>query len=145
MADSIREQIVKAVIDRCAVLSAKPVGRCVRSQPASKIPAVSVWDNGPDTPLQYGYGWVNMQAAIAVETLFIPTVEADAAIEAQAMYAAIINAVMGTDRSLGGLCGFIAHQPPTMNYPPAGIQAEAVSVVFLIDYAVKTGDPFTAA
>jgi hypothetical protein len=62
--------------------------------------------------------------------------------QAGAHVAGILAAIVGTDRTLGGLCDGIEYESSTINYPDPGDIVFGVSLVFTVLYSVALGDPF---
>lgn len=54
----------------------------------------------------------------------------------------ILVALLGTDRTLGGLCDGIEYESSTIDYPAPGDVIFGVMMTFTILYSVALGDPF---
>jgi len=54
----------------------------------------------------------------------------------------IVAALVGTDRTLGGLCDGIEYESSTIDYPAPGEIIFGVMVTFTVLYSVALGDPF---
>lgn len=54
----------------------------------------------------------------------------------------ILAAMVGTDRTLGGLCDGIEYENSTINYPAPGDVIFGVMMTFTVLYSVALGDPF---
>lgn len=143
MTDTIREQIIAAFTDRAAALSNLPVERVQRSVNESKERFISVWD-GADQTEAIDYGIERIRFALMLECIWQHGTD-NPSISANALIGEVITTMIGpnTDKTFGGLATNITRQSATPDYPEAGSDYTALSVVFVVSYATLAGDPYT--
>lgn len=147
MADTIREQIIKAFAARLAALSTVPIGRAQRNLDDGPEKFISVWD-GDDTVEEENYGVTSMSFPIAVECIWRYG-DTNPSIAANDQMGIIVNRMLNQDETAdptyGSLAGRTELSTNSPRYPDDGEVFVAVIVVFTIYYAVATGNPYQSA
>lgn len=144
MADTIRERIIQAFVQRAAKLTNVPVKRVERSTAESKQRFVSVWDLA-DQDAGSAFGQDKRQFGMGLEVIWQQTAT-NPSIEANALMGEITTVMIGstTDKTFGGLVNSIRLTSSSPNYPDDGSNAITLTVIFTINYTTLAGDPYTA-
>jgi len=142
MADTIREQIIKAFTARAQSLSSDTVERTKRAHVNDAfVRNVSIWD-GEDTAEEQAFGMQKCSFPIALDMQF--NVISHASTEANAVIGEVIKTIMANDSSFGGLANRMDYVSATPTYPAEGSGIISLVVIFTIFYATQHGDPFVA-
>jgi len=141
MADTIREQIIKAFTDRAQSLSGGAVERAKRAHVEEGVRNVSVWD-GEDNGDDPQFGVQNLSFPIALNMQW--EVIGNSSEEANAAIGESVLTMIGTDNSFNELAKRMKYVSSTPEYPVEGSGIVSLTVIFNIYYATREGDPFTA-
>lgn len=137
----IREQIMAALLTRArtylASASRDPIRRPDSDLPRLVIAAATETRAAPT----YKHHNLTLTVNATLVDLLNPAIET-LDHQAGAHSSGILAAIVGTDRTLGGLCHGIEYESSTINYPDPGDLIYAVSLSFSILYTVALGDPF---
>jgi hypothetical protein len=144
MADTIREQIIQALITRVEPLSGLAVERCNRSMGETSDRFISVWD-GDDQKAGERYGAEQLQFEVAIDVIWQSS--DNESVEANAIMGEIETAMRGpgVDRTYGGLATKTDRVRLSPQYSDDGSRYTRVTAIYRIDYQTPTGDPYTVA
>jgi len=142
MPDTVREQIIQAVVTKCADLTTNTVDRVHRYHHVNNAPNVSIWD-AEDTPEPSAYGTHNGYFPVTIYLQW--QITNNASVEANEMLGNVLTLFYGagSDTTLGGLARRVAYAGAVPTYPDDGSNLVALEVTFNIYYATVFGDPFT--
>lgn len=140
MADTIREQIIQALMAKAAPLSAVEIVRARRSVGESQDRFISAWD-GEDQAIDTSFGQQTMQFPI----LFICEWnhgDTNASVAANALMGEFIDAMLSDDINLAGLADDVALASMSPTYPNDGSNICILTAAFRIRYKTKLGNPY---
>lgn len=142
--DTIREQVVKAIIARLDSLTDSDVLRREQYEDAEEF--VCVWDGEHQTEKsKYGKSHHTMQVVIEYLKDKAPEPYSESA---NAMYGEVLSAVMKDatstpDPTLGGLAVSMMETGTLILTPDAGMKIIGCSVTLDVIFETENGDPFT--
>lgn len=141
--DTIREQVVKAIIARLQPLTANPVLR--REQYDDEDEFINVWD-GEHTSEKVQFGRTRYTMTVTIE--FIKSDAARPYAEAaNAMYGDIIQAIFQDggqpEPTLGGLAESMTETSALTLTPDAGLKVIGGAVSIDVIFETLNGDPFS--
>lgn len=137
----IREQIMSALLTRARTYLASASRDPIR-RPDSDLPRL-VLAGATETRAAPSYKHHTMALTVTATLADIvnPAIET-LDHQAGAHISGILAAIVGTDRTLGGLCHGIEYESSTIDYPNPGDLVFGVSLTFTVQYTVALGDPF---
>ena len=137
----IREQIMAALLTRAQAYLPTATRDPIRRR-EDDLPRL-VLANATETRAAPTYK--KHQLALTVTAILAFSVDPAAdTIDHQAILhnAGIVAALVGSDRTLGGICDGIEYESSTISYPDPGGVIAAVTLTFTVMYSVALGDPF---
>ena len=138
----IREQIMSALLTRAqtylASASRDPIRRPDQDLPRLVISAATETRAQPT----YKHHHLALSVTATLADIVNPAIDT-LDHQAGAHIAGILAAIVGTDRTLGGLCHGIEYESSAIDYPNPGDLIFSVGLVFTVYYNVALGDPFS--
>lgn len=138
----IREQIMAALLIRAKAYLPSATRDPVRRK-ESDLPRLLIADQ---SEARAAPTYKKHQLALTVTAVLADAIDPQSETlghQAGAHVAGILAAIVGTDRTLGGLCDGIEYESSSINYPDPGDIVFGVSLTFTVLYSVALGDPFT--
>ena len=138
---TIREQIMAELLRRAktylASASRDPIRRREDDLPRLVLADASETRAAPT----YKKHQLSLTVTAAIADTIDPSLETISR-QAGIHIGSILVALLGTDRTLGGLCDGIEYESSTLDYPAPGDVIFGVMMTFTILYSVALGDPF---
>ena len=138
---TIREQIMAELLRRAktylASASRDPIRRREDDLPRLVLADASETRAAPT----YKKHQLSLTVTAAIADTIDPSLETISR-QAGIHIGSILVALLGTDRTLGGLCDGIEYESSTIDYPAPGDVIFGVMMTFTILYSVALGDPF---
>lgn len=138
---TIREQIMTELLRRAktylASASRDPIRRREDDLPRLVLADASETRAAPT----YKKHQLSLTVTAAIADTIDPSLETISR-QAGIHIGSILVALLGTDRTLGGLCDGIEYESSTIDYPAPGNVIFGVMMTFTILYSVALGDPF---
>ncbi len=143
MPTTVREQIIAAFTARIDSLSPSGANRVLRSDDDPGNMSVSVWD-GEEEVTETDFNEETMEFPIAIDLQW----DADAvnpSTSASEKIGLVRQTVESADQTFGGLAGGLRYQSAAPSYPVDGSGLTSLTVIYVISYTLKIGDPYTPA
>ena len=141
MAETIREQIIQAVLARVEPLSGLPVERAQRSWGETTDRFISVWD-GTEEKIGERMGVEQLRFEIAIDVIWQAT--DNESVEANALMGEIDSTIRNADRTWGGLAVKTDRVRLAPQYTEDGSRYTRLTAIYSIQYHTPIGDPYTA-